>query len=153
MAVVSIADRRTSLQSCPLFASLDSDTLALLAEAVMVETFGADEDVCLKGEPADCVYLVHQGALDVLLPDQELPVTQLRRHDLFGEYGMFTGVRTTGIRASELTILLSIDHPRFRALIHQFPSIMFGLLEVTVHRLIRAESRMAGISRDVPRNN
>jgi CRP-like cAMP-binding protein len=144
MATVTLADRRASLKSCTLFADLAPDTLGLLAEAVRVEAFAAGEDVCLKGEAADCVYVVHRGSLGVYLPALADPVTVLQRHDLFGEYGLFTGVRTSRIRALEPALLLSVDYPRFKALMHQFPSVMYGVLETTVARLARAEARLAG---------
>ncbi len=141
MATLSVTQRRTCLASCPLFAELSPDTLGVLAEAVVVEEFGQGEDVCLQGEPADCVYVVERGVLDVILPGREQPVRQLGRHDVFGEYGMFTGLRTSRIRAAAPTILLSMDYERFRALMHQFPSIMSGLLEAAVERLTKAEAR------------
>ena len=139
MATLSVAQKRTCLASCPLFADLNPDTLGILAETVVAEEFGQGEDVCLKGEPADCVYIIERGALDVFLPGRDQPVRRLVRHDVLGEYGMFTGLRTSSVRAAEPSVLLSIDYERFRALMHQFPTIMAGLLEAAVERLTKAE--------------
>jgi CRP/FNR family cyclic AMP-dependent transcriptional regulator len=140
--MLTTADKQASLRACPLFAGLPNDALGVLAEALTVEAFGAAEDVCVHGEVADCIYVIHQGSLAVFLPGAATAVRTLAAGDLLGEYGMFTGRRTTTVRALEASTLLSLDHARFRAFLFQVPLAMHRLLELTVRRLQEAEQRL-----------
>lgn len=129
-----------SLRRCPLFAGLDPAALAVLAEAVEEETFTADEEVCKAGETADSVYVIHSGSLAVFRPGAEKPVRMMSPGEVFGEYGMVTGFRTTTIRAVETTTMLSMDYSRFRTFLNRWPEALFELLSVAVNRLTEAEA-------------
>ena len=129
------------LKSCALFSKLPQSTLGVLAEAMEEERFDDGEVVCLHGEEADRVYVVHEGRLAVVLPGATAPVRHLDRGEILGEYGMFRGTRTTSIYARGATALLSLDYARFRSFLFQYPAAMHDLLAVTVDRLVEAEAR------------
>lgn len=140
---MDLEQRVQALEHSTVFAQLPREELTLLASVMRVESFAAGETVCEHGEPADDVYVLVAGDLDVFVPTIETAVRTLGRGDVFGEYGMFSGgTRTSTIVSRTPSTLLSLDSVRFRQFLLTFPQSAFVLLETTVRRLIQAESRM-----------
>lgn len=142
--MISTAQKQACLQSCALFTKLDSGTLGVMAEAVDVERFADGEDVCLHGEEAECVYVIMQGAVAVVLPGADKPIRSMGPGEIFGEYGMFSGIRTTSIFAEGESVLLSMNYTRFKDFLFHYPDAMYSLLAVAVDRLAQAEARARG---------
>lgn len=138
---LSTAEKQTCLKSCPLFAGLETGTFRILAEALETEVFGPKEEVCVHGEEADRVYIVAAGSLAVYLPGADVPVRRMGPGEIFGEYGMLTGARTTTVVAEVTTTLLSMGYARFKPFLFQYPDAMYKLLAVAVARLGEAEAR------------
>jgi CRP-like cAMP-binding protein len=139
---VSIAEREQVLRDSPVFASLQSDHLRLLAEMVRVERFSAGDLVCRAGEPASELYVIVSGELSVTLPGASSPIRTMRPHEVLGEYGMFgRGVRTSTVSAITDTVLLSLAYPQFRELLLGYPTVCLTLLELTVARLTENQER------------
>ncbi|MBW2278957.1 MAG: Crp/Fnr family transcriptional regulator [Deltaproteobacteria bacterium] len=139
--MITTAQKQLCLQSCRLFSGLDSGTLGVLAAAVEVEQFAEGEEVCLHGEEADCIFVIMQGAVGVLLPGADTPIRSMGPGEIFGEYGMFKGVRTTSIISEQRSVLLSMDYTRFKDFLFHYPDALYNLLEVAVDRLEQAEQR------------
>jgi len=140
---MDLEQRAQVLEHSTVFALLPRDDLTLLASVMRVEAFAAGETICEHGEPADEVYVLVTGELDVFVPMNEVAVRTLGRGDVFGEYAMFSGgTRTSTIVSRTPSTLLSLDSVRFREFLLGFPQSAFVLLETTVRRLIQAESRM-----------
>lgn len=145
--MLSKEEKRESLRRCRLFTNLEPTALAVLAEVVEEELFGRDEEVCEAGEAAERVYVIHSGTLAVFLPGTQAPVRKMHAGDVFGEYGLVTGTRTTTIRATEDTVMLSLDYERFRSFLLRYPSALFELFGVTVRRLTEAEEKLRRANR------
>lgn len=130
------------LRSCPVFAPLSPEPLAVLAEMVRIDAYGAGETVCEAGEAAAECYVVASGSLAVMLPGAEAPVRTLGPGEVLGEYGLFTErVRTATVLAVRESELLVVDYERLQRLLLEFPEATFSLLSTTVRRLIDAERR------------
>jgi CRP-like cAMP-binding protein len=142
--MITTGQKQQCLKGCAIFAPLDAEALGVLAAAMEAERFGDGEEVCAFGEPADCVYVVMEGGLAVFLPGAEQPIRRLEAGDVLGEYGMFTGTRTTTIVAAGATTLLSMPYPRFQAFLTQYPGAMYALLATAVDRLSKAEAKLYG---------
>lgn len=90
--------------------------------------------VCLQGAPADAIYAIEEGAVEVVLqaePDA-MPrcVAYLSSGDLFGEMGAITGrPRISTIRACEAVRLRRFSPEKFQKLMETFPA--FGVFLVT----------------------
>ncbi len=121
---------------------MDPATMAVLAEVLETEVYEQGEDICVHGEEADSVYVVVDGSLGVYLPDTKTPIRHLGAGTIFGEYGMFTGARTTTVTADEKTTALSMEYSRFKSFLFQYPDAMYKLLAVAVDRLGTAEARL-----------
>lgn len=140
---MDLEQRTQALEHSTVFALLPRDDLTLLASVMRVEAFAAGETICGHGEPADEVYVLVAGELDVFLPMSEVAVRKLGPGDVFGEYAMFSGgTRTSTIVSRTQSTLLSLDSVRFREFLRAFPQSAFVLLETSVRRLIELESRM-----------
>ena len=140
--MITTNQKQQCLKGCALFAPLAAEALGVLAEAMAAEVFADGEEVCAFGEQADCVYVVMEGKLAVYLPGAAQPIRQMQAGEVLGEYGMFTGKRTTTIVAAGATTLLSMEYPRFKAFLLQYPDAMYQLLGVAVDRLRKAEARL-----------
>ncbi len=140
--MITTVQKQQCLKACAIFASLEAEALGVLAAAMEAEVFGDGEEVCAFGEPADCVYVVMDGELAVFLPGAAQPVRHLGVGAVLGEYGMFTGKRTTTIVAAGRATLLSMEYPRFKAFLSQYPDAMYTLLATAVDRLSAAEAKL-----------
>jgi len=141
---MNAGEKAAVLSRSRVFARLPLDELALFAEMLRVEQFRAGAIVCERGEPADCVFIVASGDLEVLLNAGEPPLARLGSGDVFGEYGMFTdGVRTATVRATSDAVLLSVGYERFQSFLLTRPEAIWALLRQTVDRLMEGQRRRA----------
>lgn len=134
------ATKLNALGRCDVFARVPVDNMSVLAEMMETESLGAKDVLFERGEPSDRVYVVVSGALSVFVPGRSEVVRALGPGQLLGEYGMFAGqVRTASVRATEASMLVSLDYGRFKAFLHQYPEATFALLATAVSRLVEAE--------------
>ena len=135
--------RMQALQKGTLFNSVPEADLMVLAETMFEEHFAKDEVVCVQDEPADRIFVVMSGQLDVKVGGTEDHTVLLRPGDLFGEYGLFDqGLRTATIAAREPSTLLTLDYPRFRAFLLLFPEAMLAILGATVEQLLTFQRKL-----------
>jgi CRP-like cAMP-binding protein len=140
MSSLSTASKLGVLGRSGVFARIPPDALGVLAEMMQCESLRAGELLFEQGEPSDRVCVVAQGSLSVLVRGKPAPVRRLGPGELLGEYGMFAGqLRTASARADEASTVLSLDYPRFRAFLLQFPEATLVLLATAVGRLVEAE--------------
>jgi CRP/FNR family cyclic AMP-dependent transcriptional regulator len=143
---MTLAERMQALQQGTMFNSVPKADLVVLAESMYEESFDEDEVVCVHGEPADRIFLVVTGNLDVKVAGGIDHAISLGTGDLFGEYGLFDqGIRTASITAREPSILLTLEYPRFRAFLVLFPEAMLAILSSTVEQLLTFQ-RKQGMS-------
>lgn len=67
-ATLAPQDVINRLRTIPLLAGVDLVTLSYLAEEVKVRTFAADDVVYTQDQPADSLYLIHQGQVELYHP-------------------------------------------------------------------------------------
>ena len=132
--------RVMALRRSELFRSLGDEDLRTLAEAFEEETFAAGEIVLAAGEPADRIFVVLEGTLEIRPPGHAgKPPIRVGPSALFGEYGMFdTGLRTATVTSLGQSRLLALDYHRFRAFLLRFPEAMLAILGTTVRQLLKA---------------
>ena len=99
------------LRACPVFAPLSPESLAVLAEMVRIDAYGAGETVREAGEAAAECCVVASGSL---------------------------AATVLAVRESEMLV---VDYERLQRLLLEFPEATFSLLGTTVRRLIDAERR------------
>lgn len=134
IATNELARRIDLLQHSEIFQQIEEADLTHLAAMFERVNFSDGEWLCHFDDPADCVYAVESGHVDVLLDGAGSPVASMGRGDVVGEYGMFVKRRTASLRARGTTGILSLDYHRFRRFLMAFPGTMMKMMEVTVQR-------------------
>lgn len=133
---MSFEARLHALSKCEFFGAVSESDRAALVEVMREEKYAEGETVCRAGEPSDRVYVVASGTLDVTVPGRQGSVRHLHAGDLFGEYGMFDeGVRTATVTCLTPATLLTLDYPRFRMFLLNFPEATLSIFGATVRRL------------------
>ena len=126
------------LKSAPLFAALDSEELAALAEIALENEFTADEILFEEGQPAHHLYVLARGKVEVFyrVDSKELPVARLGEMECFGEMAIVDEApRSASVRALEPTLVLKIDRESFHELVLDRPQIAFAIFKILSGRL------------------
>ena len=129
-----------------VFATLSHSGTARLVAAMDQRAVDAGENVIAEGAPADALYVVQEGRLEVLSVEDGRSVTlrYLRAGDMFGESALEPGMRrTASVVAMEPTTLLSISGDDLRAIAGQFPA-----LAERIDELVRSRRRLATVPLD-----
>jgi MFS family permease len=137
-----LAPRADALARLAIFESLPRPALELLAASLTEQSVPAGTEVVREGEPADALYVVRSGHLQVLATGERggMPelVNTLHEGDWFGEIGLLEGVpRTATVRTTADTVLWRIDGEDFLTAVNQMPAISGALLSGVVGRLAR----------------
>ena len=96
------------------------------------------ENVFSQGEEGNCMYVIQEGKVEVLVEqgDKEVQVAVRSVGDFVGEMAIFErDVRSATIRAMGETRLLTIDKKNFLRRIAQDPSLAFRIVETMSHRI------------------
>lgn len=98
------AERVAVLRQLPLFAMLDDDTLASMADSLKFTPFVQGDVMLAQGQVAEWLYIMVRGEADMLCrqPDgQELVLGRLQSGDFFGEMGLLMQAPSAyGVRAA-----------------------------------------------------
>jgi ATP-binding cassette subfamily B protein len=114
------------LRTVPLFASLSTAALSLLAQQIRVEWHAAGTDIVRQGDQGDKLFLIGHGAVDVLMADGSglRRINSLSDGDFFGEMAILEDtVRSATVRTTTPTQLYSLSRADFLALLAQEPEV------------------------------
>jgi NTE family protein len=128
------------LAALPLFRGLGEAALAAIAaELEWVELPGGTV-LFREGDPAESLYVVTAGSLEVLLRTAEgdRPVAQIGVGETVGEMGLIAGApRSATVAALRDSELVRLDKPAYDKLIAAHPGAMLQLVQILVGRLHR----------------
>jgi CRP/FNR family cyclic AMP-dependent transcriptional regulator len=129
-----MACKAEDLKEIPLFALLDDDEMAVLAEQVEIKRFAARQRIYKTGEPGKHAYVMMSGVVRVTTVDeshQEVLVDEPRDGEFFGFASMLenTPHQTTAL-AMEETVCLEVSRDDIEALIRQKPMAGMDMLTV-----------------------
>ncbi len=108
------------LKDFPLFADLTPNTLAEVADQMMVHEAEPGDVVIRQGDPGDLFYLIRSGSVDVRIDDgqQEKKVAKLQQGQYFGEAALITDEpRNATIVAREKSIFYGLGKEDFRTVL------------------------------------
>lgn len=121
----------------PLFAGLDATRIAEIARLLKREIVPAKFAVVRRGEPADAMFFIMSGEVEVEIPPHP---RRMGHGEYFGEIALLTDtVRTATVTAVSECELLALDVADFRRLLEAHPDF-----KATVTRV--AEQRLAGLT-------
>jgi len=137
---VQYGDAVSVLRSVPLFANLDLARLKLLAFSSTYLTFENSEALFHEGDPADSVYMIDEGEVEICAQSDghEVSVGRLGRKELFGEMAIFrNSPRSATIRAVGQVKVLKIDADVFIGLVTENPESALGVMRILSDKLAR----------------
>jgi CRP-like cAMP-binding protein len=110
----------------------DHETIALAAGASLFS----------KGEPADTMYVVRSGAVQV--HDGDTVFETVRPGGLLGEMAIVDGApRSAGARAEIASEVIPVDQRRFLAMVERTPFFAIRIMRVLTRRLRQTNARVA----------
>lgn len=126
------------LHNFSIFQTLDRHNLKNLLAYLKVKRCAANDIVLRKGEPAQNLYIILSGTVDVLDDDGGC-LSRLKMGDVFGEMSLISGdpVGAT-IKVIEPAIILYIRGRDFLSVLNKFPSIQLYLARMLAQRLARS---------------
>ena len=123
------------LARVPLFADLDSMLRHVVARRASVVRLTAGELLFRAGDPADALYVVRAGRVEVITPDGET-ARELGRGASIGELGLLTASpRAAAVRAARATDLIRIGREDFQHLLREDPALSLTLNQTLAERL------------------
>lgn len=128
------------LLKIPLFRDVPSSELFQMVNELPVETYEAGAYIFREGETGENLYVVMDGALEVLLgadsPD-ELLLRACGPGEYIGEMSLILpeGKRTATVRAKKRTRMWVMSHAKFQEIIKRWPMIAYSMLRILSERL------------------
>ena len=102
------------------------------------KTYQDGELIVRQGERGDCMYVVQDGVVEVMVDsgDQQVQLRTLGKDEFFGEMAIFEHeIRTATVRARGPARILSVDHKNLLQRIHEDPSLAYRLMKVMSNRI------------------
>jgi HEAT repeat protein len=141
-AMLLTVEKVLFLKSAPLFAALNSEELAALADIALEEQFAPGEVIFKEGQAAHHLYVLARGKVEVFrrANSSEYPIATLGEKECFGEMAILDDApRSASVKALEETQVLKIDRESFRELITERPQIAFAIFKILTSRLRHAD--------------
>jgi EmrB/QacA subfamily drug resistance transporter len=121
----SVAD---FLARTPLFSDLDPELHKQLAAKSHPRHMAAGQWLFREGEPADGMYVVRAGRLEVVDEASGAVIRELGRGDTLGELGLLTdSPRSASVRTARATDVVAVGRADFRGLLHAWPVLSLAL--------------------------
>jgi ATP-binding cassette subfamily B protein len=106
------------LAEMPLFADVDSSTLAELASLFATEQIPEDRDIIREGDPGDRFYILVRGKAEVVKGSKRAAV--LQDGDYFGEIALLSDQpRNATVRSLTPCVCLILQRDHFRAMLNR----------------------------------
>src|SRR5215475_8327544 len=145
-------DRIELVRVIPLFESLDEDDLRALAHKLREVRVDAGERVFAQGDEGDAMYVIEDGAIDIIAASgkQKVTLASLFKQQYFGELSLLDGApRSATAVASRPTQLLALDRDDFVEFIKKRPDAALSIMHEVGERM-RATNEL--MTRTVTRN-
>jgi CRP-like cAMP-binding protein len=152
---VQYAEAVSAIRRIPMFASLDASTQKLLAFSSSYLDFHDGEVLCREGDPTDSVYVIDEGAVEVLSErgGRTVVIGRLGRHNLVGEMGVFRQApRFATVRAIGSVKVLKIEADTFLNAVTRNAGAALSVMRILSEKLaimtevFEAQTRGAGAS-------
>jgi CRP/FNR family transcriptional regulator, cyclic AMP receptor protein len=127
--------------------ALPQELLDALAEHGIERRYRKGSIIVVEGEPAEAMYLVREGDLQVYLEDESGRHAELNRlgpGEYFGELMVAGEVRTASVVALTPVRLCMVRRPEFERMLAGRPDLAFHLIQTLIHRLSSLTERMRG---------
>ena len=140
-----MADPQT-LGRVHLFRNLPDEQIQALESAAERMLFQAGETIFHHGDPADWLYVVEEGAVDIVIPSEgeEIVLASFAPGSFFGELGLFDQQpRNATARASADARLVAVPAQAISRMIDEYPGAARHFLRVVAQRLRAADEMLS----------
>jgi len=134
------------LRKVPLFASIDTAKLKLLAFTSERLTFAQGAVLFREGERGDSAYLILSGKVEVAVNSPKGPVTvaMIKEHNIVGEMALLGDIpRTATLTALEPVESLRIRKDQFFQLLRDMPQMTLEIMRELAVRLNNANRELS----------
>ncbi|MBI3995857.1 MAG: cyclic nucleotide-binding domain-containing protein [Nitrospirae bacterium] len=110
----------------PLFSSLAPEEFSEVVERMMHFQYPSGYRIVKEGDTGDSVYLISQGAVQVVtkIGNREVALSELKDNDFFGEVGFLTGrPRTASVITQTDTEILELRGEDLKAIAQKYPRV------------------------------
>jgi hypothetical protein len=135
---ISLVERALILRNIPLFADLEAKDLERLAAIAEERGFEEGETIAHEGELGDAMYVVTDGAIDVVSGTAGAERVLARRSagDVVGEMSIITrSPRMASLVAAGPVRTIRIGQREFESMVRERPDLALGVMRVLAMRL------------------
>jgi CRP-like cAMP-binding protein len=144
-----VLNEALQLKQVPLFSTLDSAQLKLLAFTCEIFDYADQHYLCTFDQPSDCVFVILDGLVDVVGKDEdgrEVLLSTQSSNSLIGEMGVLSGTsRTASVRARQAVTALRIPSDRFLKLVTENPQVALHVMRDISIKLADTSRRAASL--------
>jgi CRP-like cAMP-binding protein len=135
------------LESVHLFASLEAEDRLQLAEELKRMVLFPQESVVQQGDAGETLYIIAEGALDVLVTNAQGPepvrVATLGAGDFCGEMSLLTGEpRRATVRAATSAVIYELSRETVARLIERRPEVADVLARAVAERKVGLDAAL-----------
>ena len=127
------------LNEISFFSALDDDERRTLAQQIDLIYLPKGHTLFRTGDPGGAMYLVHSGAIELYLPQENgdhLPLKVAERGEMFGELALLDNQpRSANALAIEPSELLVLDRDDLSVLFEKHPDSAFDIITVLTRRV------------------
>jgi CRP/FNR family transcriptional regulator, cyclic AMP receptor protein len=146
----NVAQARSVLERCPLFAAIEEGRRRDLAAKAMPRSFAAGRPICRIGEPGLSMMVVISGTVRISLPSmegKEVILADLSPGEIFGEIAVLDGKpRSANATAVTRCELLVLERRNVIPFFETNSAACLKLMEILCARIRRSDERMADIA-------
>lgn len=136
-----IIEKVLTLRSSEIFRETPEMELVELAGVLEEIRMEPQEQLFLKGEVGDCMYIIYKGKVKV--HDEDLTLAILGENELLGELSILdTEPRSASATTLEDTILLKLAQEPFYEILLNNAEVLKGILKTLCRRLREMDSKM-----------
>ena len=139
------------LARTPLFSGIDPERAGQLAAKSRTHRLAAGKWLFREHDPADAMYVVRAGRLQVVDEATGVVIREHIRGDTVGEPALLTdSPRSASVRAARATEVIAVDQADFTELLHSSPALSLALNR-SLGRLVRDAQAPGATARPRPR--
>ncbi len=141
--VMATIEKVLFLKNVALFHQTLDEDLFLIAEVAQQIHFSPEEHLLIQGEFSDCLYVIVNGTIDVLV-NEVGKVAVRKRGDVIGEMAVLVdSPRTATCVAATDVAALKVDREPFLKLLSEKSDLSLGIIRILVHRIEELNRKQA----------
>ena len=145
---MDLAQETDLLRKIPMFAKLNASKLKLLAFTSELVVYEPGDFVFYAGDPADCAYVIVEGAVDVVTETDKGTLVALTLHEnqLIGELALLSNApRSATLRASGKVRLMKISAEMFLKLLCENPDLALDVMRQLSNKLAKSHHQVEAL--------